>query len=216
LLYLFPERVETNAAGAPVLHWAAGAQAFAPRETLEANGSLTDVLVLPSALSSSECRDIVALGERHRLSRATVERGHTVDYRASVIAWLEPEPQAHWLYHRLATLFLEANRSYRFALTGFVDALQYTVYGPEDRFDWHMDLGATTTSARKLSLSVLLNTEADYTGGRLEFLAAPRSAEPLPAGSAVFFPSYMVHRVSRIAAGTRRSLVAWAAGAPFR
>ena len=199
-----------------MLHWAAGTHAFAPSGPVEVNAALAEVRVLPSALSSAECRDIIALGERHQLSRAGVERGNAVDYRASVIAWLEPDPQAHWLYHRLAALFLEANRTYRFALTGFVDALQYTVYGPEDRFDWHIDLGATTTSARKLSLSVLLNAEAEYAGGRLEFLTVPRSAEPLPAGSAVFFPSYMVHRVSSIVSGTRRSLIAWAAGAPFR
>jgi PKHD-type hydroxylase len=177
---------------------------------------LNEVFVLPAALSAEECSRATALGESCSSMKAEVERGQAVDYRASTIAWIEPQPPAHWLYHRVASLFLEANRRYRFEIAGMMDALQYTVYGPKGLFDWHTDLGSGATSARKLSLSILLNGETEYEGGRLEFMNAGRGAEPLPAGTAVFFPAYMVHRVASIDGGTRRSLVAWGYGAPFR
>lgn len=216
MLYLFPERVETTASGALELHWRAGAKPFSDGSSIAFHSAVNEVLVLPAALSADECGRAQALGDARSAVQASVERGHAVDYRASTIAWIEPQQEAHWLYHRVAMLFLEANRKYRFDLTGFLDALQYTVYGPGDRFDWHIDLGSGSTSARKLSLSLLLNGESEYDGGRLEFGNVARSLEDLPAGTAVFFPSYLMHRISGIVRGTRRSLVAWGYGAPFR
>jgi PKHD-type hydroxylase len=216
VLYRFPERIENAGAGTASLQWRAGEHPFETNAVIETNSAVNEVFVLPSALSVEECTRAMALGESCKSMKAEVERGHTVDYRASTIAWIEPQPAAHWLYHRIAGLFLEANGRYRFDVSGLVDALQYTVYGPEGLFDWHADVGSGATSARKLSLSLLLNGEAEYEGGRLEFMNVGRGGDTLPAGTAVFFPSYMVHRVSAIARGTRRSLVAWGYGPPFR
>lgn len=216
MLYLFPERIDTAADGAASLHWYPGTDPFRAEVPIGSNPALNEVYVVPAALSREECARVTALGESCKAMSAEVERGQPVEYRASTIAWIEPRPEARWLYHRIAALFAHANTRYRFELAGLVDALQYTVYGPADRFDWHTDLGSSATSARKLSLSVLLNDESEYEGGRLEFLNVGRSSEPLPAGTAVFFPSYLMHRVSTLARGTRRSVVAWGYGPPFR
>ena len=216
MLYLFPERLEKTASGKPALHWARGAKPFSAQVQLAINTAVHEVLVMPQALSADECRRICELGDALQPVRAQLERGNTAEYRASKIAWIEPRPEAHWLFHRLGMLFLEANRRYGFQLVGFVEALQYTVYGAADKFDWHVDLGPDSISGRKLSLSVLLNETGEYEGGSLEFLNVPRSGQPLPAGAAVFFPSYMTHRVTPVASGVRRSLVAWGYGPPFR
>lgn len=216
LLYLFPERIETAPDGGRALRWPSGIDPFAGAREVEPNSTLNEVYVLPAALSAEECARVQSLGEARHAQAASIDRGHVVEYRASTIAWIEPHDEAHWFYHRLATLFLQANERYRFELTGFLDALQYTVYGPQDLFDWHIDLGTGVASTRKLSVSLLLNAEADYEGGRLEFANTPRTADDLPAGTAIFFPSYMMHRVSPITRGVRRSVVAWGAGAPFR
>jgi PKHD-type hydroxylase len=216
VLYRFPERLENAGDGTSALQWPSGTHAFGSQPAVDSNPAVNEVLVLPAAMGVEECTRAALLGESSKAMTAAVERGHAVDYRASTIAWIEPRPDAHWLYHRLAALFLEANRRYRFDMLGFADALQYTVYGPQGRFDWHTDLGSSTTSARKLSVSILLNAESEYQGGRLEFFNIARSQDALPAGTAVFFPSYLMHRVSSIARGTRRSLVAWGYGPPFR
>jgi PKHD-type hydroxylase len=215
VLYQFPERIESGPEGTAALLWRSGEHPFETRTVLEPNSALNEVLVLPEALNVEECTRATALGESCRAITAEVDRGQAVDFRASTIAWIEPRPQSYWLYHRVAGLFLEANRKFRFELAGLVDALQYTVYDPQGKFDWHTDLGFGQTSLRKLSLSVLLNSETEYEGGRLEFLNTGRG-DALPAGTAVFFPAYMVHRVSDITRGTRRSLVAWGYGPPFR
>jgi len=216
VLYRFPDRIENAGGGMGALHWRPGEQPFESGGAPEPNSALNEIVVLPTALSAEQCKETVALGEACKSMIATVDRGHAVTYRTSTIAWIEPQPPAHWLYHRMAGLFLEANRRYRFDLVGMADALQYTMYGPEGLFDWHTDLGFGASSARKLSVSVLLNDETEYEGGRLEFLNLSRRDEALRAGTAIFFPAYMVHRVSAITRGTRRSLVAWGYGPPFR
>jgi PKHD-type hydroxylase len=216
LLYLFPERIETTAAGKPVLRWAQGAKPFGSGAQVAANSAVHEVLVMPEAFTPEECRRVRELGEALPPVTAQLERGNAAQYRTSAIAWIEPQPEAHWLYHRLGMLFLDANRRYRFELVGFMEALQYTVYGPADKFDWHIDLGPDSISARKLSLSVLLSETAEYEGGDLQFLNVPHSGQVLPAGAAVFFPSYMTHRVVPITRGVRRSLVAWGYGPSFR
>jgi PKHD-type hydroxylase len=35
-------------------------------------------------------------------------------------------------------------------------------------------------------------------------------------GSALLFPSYMLHRVTPVTSGTRKSLVLWVGGNPYR
>ena len=97
--------------------------------------------------------------------------------------------------------------------------IQYTIYDEQgSHYDWHMDLGAGLSSIRKLSITVLLNEpEVDFNGGDLEFKQAKNNvAVPRVGNSAVIFPSYMLHRVTPVDAGVRKSLVFWCTGPPFR
>ncbi len=215
-LYVFPRSVESSASGKQVLNWSEGVEPFGASLPLEVNPALHEIFIRPGALTEKECRAARELGESRGRAAAGLERGNPAEYRASAIAWLEPQPEARWLYHRLGMIFAEANRAYRFELMGFVEALQYTVYDPGGKFDWHIDLGPDMTSARKLSVSVQLSPADEYEGGELEFLNARRGSEALGLGTAIFFPSYMVHRVTPLTRGRRCSLVAWAYGPRFR
>lgn len=124
----------------------------------------------------------------------------------------EPE----WLFRRLAALFAEANRDFGFELVGFVDALQYAMYGADQHFDWHLDLGPGSTSARKLSMSIRLSGPDEYGGGALEFIGMPADPQAARRGTAIIFLSFLGHRVTLVTRGVRRSQVAWAYGPTFR
>jgi PKHD-type hydroxylase len=137
----------------------------------------------------------------------------TESYRVSHIAWPEPNSATAWNYHKVGARFARASRHYGFDLIGLADALQYTVYGLGQHFNWHMDLGPAITSTRKLSMTIQLSAPDEYTGVELQFL----NASPVVAmGTAICFPSFMAHRVAPGVTGTRRSLVAWANGPAFR
>jgi PKHD-type hydroxylase len=215
-LYLFPEQVQQNERGVLQLGWGSEKSPFQRDRAIDYNDATNEIAVRHKALSASECAKVIALGEARKPVVATLERGHAVEYRASTIRWIEPDADAQWLYHRLGVLFHEMNRMFRFELVGLAEALQYTVYGPGDKFDWHIDLGPGTISGRKLSVSILLSADADYEGGGLDFLNAGGDRSGIGIGTAIFFPAYMAHRVAPVTRGTRRSLVAWGYGPTFR
>ncbi|MGE0875862.1 MAG: 2OG-Fe(II) oxygenase [Burkholderiales bacterium] len=215
-LYLFPEQVRRNERGVFQLDWGAERSPFHLDRGIDYNPAVNEIVVRHKALSAAECAKVMALGEARTPVTATLERGHAVEYRASTIRWIEPDEDAQWLYHRLGILFHEVNRHFRFDLIGLPEALQYTVYGPGDKFEWHIDIGPGTISGRKLSVSILLSADADYEGGGLDFLNAGGDRSGIGIGTAIFFPSYMAHRVAPVTRGTRRSLVAWGYGPSFR
>jgi len=213
-LYLLPTKLAADESGAVKLAWAQGDGPFGHSKPLAANPAVSTIRSHRKFLSDEECDRIIALGESLATVDAGVEKGEN-RYRVGRISWIEPGDDTAWIFHRLGLAFLEANREYGLELIGFADALQYTVYGPSERFDWHMDLGAGLTSARKLSMTVQLSPPADYAGGDLEFVGHTRAAAR-ERGSATIFPAYVGHRVSPVERGTRRSLVAWASGPSFR
>jgi len=214
-LYTFPSDVGVDERGALSLQWPKGKGPFTSVPAPATNGALATVQARQDALSAQECDRIIALGEAAHAQAGGVEDGPS-HYRVSRIAWLAPNPDTEWLFHRLAALFFEVNRHYGLDLVGFVDALQYTVYGADQHFDWHLDLGPGSTSARKLSMSIQLSDPGDYDGGALEFTSMAIHPDAARRGTAIIFPSFLAHRVTPVTRGVRRSLVGWAYGPAFR
>ncbi|MGV7105846.1 2OG-Fe(II) oxygenase [Flavobacterium sp. U410] len=140
--------------------------------------------------------------------------------RKSEVKWLGKEvPDFKWLYERFITMGTEANTSlWKFDLTEIVDDLQYTVYHHDGgHFDWHMDLGSEKYARRKVSITMQLSDPEDYEGGDFEFMIGNEVVKlPRKKGCVILFPSYFLHRVTPVTKGTRKSLVLWIYGPPFR
>lgn len=214
-VYLLPQLSQASADGALQLSWPAGRAPFGASAEVQENEAANAIHLRRNALSREECERVIQLGEALPATRGGVEAGDSL-YRVSNIVWLEPSPETHWLFHKLGAAFLEANQAYRFELIGLLDALQYTVYGAGQYFEWHIDLGPGRTSMRKLSMTIQLSPASEYDGGALEFINAPPREEAREQGTATVFPSYLAHRVSPVTRGVRHSLVAWASGSTFR
>jgi PKHD-type hydroxylase len=142
--------------------------------------------------------------------------------RKSNIKWMPPEAdKTEWMYDKMMHMALEANFNYwRFDLSHWKDAIQYTEYNGEEEggYDWHLDVGAYPLNHRKISITVQLSDPNDYEGGDLEIWAG--GAEPIKAprqkGAVVLFPSYLMHRITPVTKGVRKSLVLWVGGSVFR
>ena len=81
-----------------------------------------------------------------------------------------------------------------------------------------MDLdvnGAHEPPVRKISMTCLLSDPSTFTGGDLEFMEKNKMPA-LKQGQAIFFASFIRHRVSPVKKGIRRSLVMWFGGQPFK
>ena len=128
-VYVFPSGIATDASGSVALNWSDAGGAFGQKRPLALSPGAATVQGIPAALSAEECAQVVAMGEALPRNSGRVELGPDA-YRVSHIAWIEPQPANHWLFHKLGVLFDEAGKRYGMELAGFIDALQYTVCGP--------------------------------------------------------------------------------------
>lgn len=163
---------------------------------------------------------VCEIGDGLELSSASVEDGNIDDkIRRSETGWMELNQDTTFIYDTLGFISRQLNgQFFDFDLFGFVEHLQYTVYRDNGgHYDWHLDRGDCRMAPRKLSLVLQLSDPSEYEGGDLELSVG---ADPIQIerkkGLVVAFPSFVLHRVTPVTSGTRRSLVVWLSGPKFR
>lgn len=185
----------------------------------------------PSVFSARQCDRIIEravdlTNEAAHVGGGEGEAERDEGIRRARVAWIPDAQPFDWIYDKLAGVVRRANRVYDFDLIGFTEDLQFTEYEDAGAFyTWHQDGLDGELAGRKLSLVVQLSSPDDYRGGDLEFFAlgdseADAASVPPPAvrdrGTVVVFPAFEFHRVTPLVSGTRRSLVSWVGGPPFR
>lgn len=172
--------------------------------------------------TEQEIEKIIEIGESQpKIKGTTVADDVTQevsDYRVSDISWLGNNPTTSWLFDRIADLAIKANSEmWNFDIWDFQDDLQYTsYYGNGGHYDWHADLGVGISN-RKLSVVLQLSNPEDYEGGELQMNTGGNIINvPKQKGLICFFPSFVLHRVTPLSSGLRRSLVTWLCGANLR
>lgn len=141
--------------------------------------------------------------------------------RSSSIKWVPQNDQWSWLYDKMMAMACEANEVlWNFDLQSAPEAIQYTEYYAVNggHYGWHQDIGPGDLSLRKVSITVQLSDSDDYQGGDLEYWKGGEGYEKAPRGAGVvfIFPSYMMHRVTRVTKGTRKSFVLWVGGEHYK
>jgi PKHD-type hydroxylase len=175
-----------------------------------------------NVFTDQEIEEIIQIGESQpKIKATTVGEDITqevTDYRVSDIAWLANNPKTSWVFDRIADLAIKANSEmWNFDIWDFQDDLQYTsYYGNGGHYDWHADLGAGISN-RKLSIVLQLSNSDEYEGGDLQMNTGGSILNiPREKGLICFFPSFVLHRVTPLSSGLRRSLVTWLCGANLR
>lgn len=170
-------------------------------------GRITDVYA-DVVLTPAECDEALASFPPTRpgtTNQSSVRRSSSVGFVR--------DPQ--WsFWPKLRHLISDVNaRLHRFDLTPEyvrTEPTQLAEYRVGDEYDWHLDIGPGAAALRKLSLSVQLTDPGEYEGGELEIRGAGMALRE--RGTAIIFPSFLLHRVTPVTRGIRRSLVAWAIG----
>ena len=181
----------------------------------------TSWVALENIFTDQELDEIVIQGNRVKKTSGTVS-GSISDYRVCDIAWLksdEVESDFDWVYATLTDAIKKVNNEhFQFDLT-HLTALQFTVYDGKNNSNYqkHMDLGRSFPN-RKLSFSIQLSNDNEYTGGDLRFHYIKTQPEiaPRTRGKIIFFPTWMVHDVTPVTQGIRYSLVGWVNGPNFK
>lgn len=177
----------------------------------------------------AEINAIVNYGDSHGLEESVLfEANDNQDYRfrKSRTKFHDANNNNRWIFNKLLKAVDEVNQeSYQYDLAGF-DNFQYSVYSDNEYYHYHTDIilgeqaiDKHTHLTRKLSASLILSDPSEFTGGDFEIcLGRPDEPSRLEQkkGRILFFPSYMLHRVTPVLSGTRKSIVIWAMGPKFK
>ena len=169
-----------------------------------------------------QCQLIINAGRAEPQQTAQVggTAGGTVDTktRTSHISWI-PFAKMQEMYKVIENIMLKTNSNH-FGFDGMrlTEPAQYTEYPTGGFNDWHIDSDvncANEPPIRKISMTCLLSPESEFEGGGLELMSDGKIVRP-KQGQAIFFASYIRHRVIPISKGIRKSLVMWFGGPSFR
>jgi len=177
-------------------------------------------------LTDDEINFILSLPEWTNLNTAEIGGGtgaNEIDknVRCSQVGWLSLNEKTNHIWQKLAYAVAEVNRNFfHFDLDGCYEPAQLGLYteNSKDHYDWHTDDCLTTKrTPRKLSMVLLLSDPSEFEGGDLQIMKSsnPETLE-LRRGRAWFFPAWMLHRVTPVTKGVRRSLVLWVGGPAFK
>jgi len=175
-----------------------------------------------NCFTQEEINEIIKLGETSVSGGGELENGiSNLSVRNCKISWIEPNENSTSVFLKLSEIVNSLNdKFYRYDLTE-MESLQFTEYNSESQgfYRSHSDDGYKFNLFRKLSVSVQLSDPADYAGGDLVFYRNTLSectVAPKELGTVIVFPSFVIHEVKKITAGTRRSLVTWVNGPRFK
>ena len=172
-----------------------------------------------------QCQMIIQAGRNEPKNNATIGsdkniKGGTIDTktRTSHISWI-PFNKMTEMYKRLEKTMKQTNGNH-FGFDGMTitEMAQYTEYPEGGFYDWHVDNDVNMRHeppVRKISMTCLLSPESEFEGGDLELMAEGKIAK-IKQGQAIFFASFIRHRVKPVIRGTRKSLVMWFGGTPFK
>jgi len=174
------------------------------------------------ALSKESVNQIIDICSEYELEDGITGVGKT-EVRDSLISWVSDQR----LFDMINPYILKANQtsSWNFDLVTN-EHCQYTIYNESQHFGWHNDTIDPNQDGliRKLSMTVQLTDPSEYEGGEFwikylqndgdEYIEKLDFTKGL--GTIIVFPSYVWHKVTPVTRGTRKSLVCWTLGYPFK
>jgi len=176
--------------------------------------------------SPKQCQMIIDAGHSCAPEQAKVGGGNEGKYdtkkRVTTISWI-PFNKMPEMYKQVENQLSIINLNH-FGFDGvrLTEPAQFTEYPKKGFYDWHMDLNAFGHTGehpiRKISMTCLLSDPSEFTGGELMFSDAGGEQKPLDMkqGQAIFFASFLRHKVAPVKKGIRRSMVMWFGGPPFK
>ena len=171
-----------------------------------------------------QCQMVIDKGMSLKKETAAVGMGNPKgggvdpEKRITTISWI-PFKDMPEMYRDIEATMLKANNNH-FGFEGMqlTEPGQFTHYLTGGFYEWHMDNDVSAKHqppVRKISMTLLLSDPSTFEGGELEIMSKGKTAK-LKQGQAIFFASWLQHRVKPVTKGERYSLVMWFGGPSFK
>ena len=190
----------------------------------------SEAVNIPDVLKPHECNSIISCLSDLEPTPAGVgvENFSRKDekIRNSKIIWIpygtKESEKYEWIYENVTKMISQINQThFKFDLTAFGN-IQYTIYDGNESSSYytsHRDTMIEYTSVRKLSFTIQLSDPSEYEGGELQLYDNSVDTPfivPKSQGMVTAFPSYVLHEVTPVTKGIRKSLVVWVVGPAFK
>jgi len=184
------------------------------------------------ALSQSTVNMIIDICEKEKKKQAEVNVGNaSVDKskRDCIVSFTNNKD----IYDIINPYINTANKNadWNFQIDWNEDC-QYTIYNKSQFYGYHTDTFTKPYESeeetfngkiRKLSMTVQLTDQSEYEGGDFYFkylkpngVIEEKVNKAKGVGTIIIFPSFVYHQVTPVTKGTRKSLVCWTLGKPFK
>lgn len=174
-----------------------------------------------NGFTDEELTRICEIGESFRINESAIhDEVQDETIRKSKNSWIPINSDSEFIYQKLGWIARQLNgQFFDFDITCFFEQLQYTIYESDNsHYDWHLDRGGVSSDPpRKLSLVLQLSDPSEYEGGELQLYTSTNpTVIQKEKGMVVAFPSFVLHRVTPVTSGIRKTLVVWLAGPKFK
>ena len=181
-----------------------------------------------SYFDRARCDDIVrrsrAMPSQDGVIGGNTGMGVNMDYRRSRVTFVQNDDwQFRDVFDDLWKMAVAANRDFFNVHITRLDFIQIAEYDSANQGEYkqHHDVFWITPGEnhRKISCVIQLTDPDEYDGGDLQLLdvsEAPPAQDLRMQGTAVFFPSFFMHRANPVTRGVRYSIAAWFEGPKWR
>jgi PKHD-type hydroxylase len=172
-------------------------------------------------LSEEETKKLTSLKKNQQESTVFFKNGQqqlSQKIRSSFTSWINLNDVPDIL--QKINFFVDEinNINWRFKINYLGESSIVSYLNPKDNYNWHTDWNSSVSSCnRKISVLIQLSDPSNYQGCRLQIKMGKYSNHSFTneLGSILIFPSFLLHRATKLISGERDVLVMWYHGDSF-
>ena len=198
--------------------WESSKNTFNLNFPLPTNDNVIEILQFNEFMNENEINKLRIQMQNYRLVDGFIANHTVSNHRKSKLCFIPKTWEFTEIYLKIFNFINKINKDTFHYNLNEIGEIQYTEYDEsyQGHYDWHIDIGTDLTSKRKLSIVIQLSDPTEYEGCELEICGSgPPKVCDKTKGTMFIFPSFLLHRVTPVTKGTRRSLVLWVTGPPF-
>jgi PKHD-type hydroxylase len=198
--------------------WESSTNTFRLVFPLPTNDNILQILQFNDFMNENEINKLRTQLQNYRLVNGFTGNNNVSNYRRSKLRFIPKTWEFTEIYLKIFNFISKINKDTFHYILNEIEEIQYTEYDEsyQGHYDWHIDVGIHESSRRKISIVVQLSDPVEYEGGELQInYGGQHVICDKTKGTIIMFPSYLLHRVTPVTKGTRRSLVLWVTGPPF-
>jgi len=164
------------------------------------------IQIFKSIIPKMACNTIIRQGLiRPQIDAGVGKNNKKSSGRSTKVSFIDNEFTKSFIYELVKS-------NYENYIIEEAEDLQFATYSVGDFYGLHRD--ANKKNGRVLSVSIQLSDPSDYEGGDLCMHGIGGAPSPLEnaQGTAIIFPSNLLHEVEPVTKGIRHSLVQWFKG----